>query len=204
MLIQSAAQVLDRLPALVKPAPIPLISDQYAKTIKKNAAIANDHDNVNDADDDAEASDAAESAAASSDHEDEGKPQVCPVKSYRFQVTRVKAATWKKPTAKPKSKNRKPAEPKPPKGPEAEAEADTAQAFGDYVPKDFHKRSLIFREAAKAAGHAPRAARQLWMDSDERAALLAEVPLQELKRRKFVPKECTENPFIRAGALGGC
>ena len=75
---------------------------------------------------------------------------------------------------------------------------------GEYLPHDFSKRAKQFRENAKAQGHAPRKAREMWITSEERASILKDVPLQELKRRKFVPKECTENPFVRTAALGGC
>ena len=38
-------------------------------------------------------------------------------------------------------------------------------------------------------------ASKAWMTSTKRAQLLAQMPLPELKRRRFVPKDCEENPF---------
>lgn len=37
-----------------------------------------------------------------------------------------------------------------------------------------------------------------WGSSMKRATLLMDVPMKELKRRKFVGKECKENPFKAA------
>ena len=73
------------------------------------------------------------------------------------------------------------------------------------MPGGLNKRGKEFRENAKATGHAPSTALKMWIDSPERATLHANAPLQELKRRRVVPKECTENPLIRAAArLAGC
>ncbi|CAE7513334.1 unnamed protein product, partial [Symbiodinium sp. KB8] len=186
-------QVLDRLPSIVEPAPIPLISEQYVKALRgAKAKVADANDDGDDAADDAEASDAAEHSSSDRDHEDEKKPKTSSPKSAGFRFNPVflkKAAASKKPKAKAKSKNCKP--------------SAVPLDCGDYRPHEFNKQAKLFRANAKAAGHSPATARKMWIDSKERARLLSDVPLQELKRRKFVPKECTENPFPRAVHLRG-
>ena len=43
-----------------------------------------------------------------------------------------------------------------------------------------------------------------WLACPSRAALLAAMPLAELKRRRFIPKEGSHNPFaVAVAALGG-
>ncbi|CAE7810941.1 unnamed protein product [Symbiodinium sp. CCMP2456] len=92
-------RVLDRLPSIGEPAPVPLISEQYVKTLK---------------------------GAAKGE-----KPKASPPKSAGFRFSAV---------------------------------------FLKKAKKDFNDRSKKFREDAKAAGHAPRTALKMWIDSEERSA----------------------------------
>ncbi|CAE7272164.1 unnamed protein product, partial [Symbiodinium sp. CCMP2456] len=153
--------VLDRLPTTLAPAPVPLIAEQYQKALKAAGAQGEDGD-----DSDAVATD------------DEGKPKDAPPKKpagYRFKVEPLKKDKASKPKATG-SKNQKPSKAQA-KGPK-----DAQHAYGEYLPKDFEKRAKQYRENAKAEGHAPKKALRMWIESKERASLLADLPLMELKR----------------------
>ena len=86
---------MDRLPTALAPAPVPLITEQYAKAIKRGAVKAGDDDGDND--------EASEASGA-----DEDKPKDTPQKKpagYRFNVEPLKKDKASKPKA---SKNQKP------------------------------------------------------------------------------------------------
>ena len=81
--------------------------------------------------------------------------------------------------------------------PEASAGSGSA-----YSPKIFSERYAAFLKAACQDGMRQKEAQAKWVASAERAALLSDMPLPELKRRRFVSKSCTVNPFSKA-SLGG-
>ena len=70
-----------------------------------------------------------------------------------------------------------------------------------YTPHYFNERYQVFIQKSRAEGNSYKVAVRLWTQSQERCELLAGLPLQELKRRKFVPKTCVSNPF--AASMGG-
>ena len=79
--------------------------------------------------------------------------------------------------------------------------------FGSYKPHFYSEKYRIFVQAAKNNGATCAEAKAQWISSQERANLLADMPLPELKRRRFVCKECQSNPFVHVNAkaaLGGC
>ena len=77
-----------------------------------------------------------------------------------------------------------------------------------YVPNLYGEKRLMY-----IATHAPpygnKEACKMWNSSLQKARLLAGVSLRELKKRKFVPKDTTENPFVeivkqaKLAAVGG-
>ncbi|CAE7797998.1 unnamed protein product [Symbiodinium sp. CCMP2592] len=174
-------QVLDRLPSALAPAPVPLITQQYAKAIKPLADEADDDD-----EDDEEA--VASEASELNDGEDESNTPPTKSAGYRFKVEfAIKKGSKRKAKSNPKTKRTKP----------EKAKADPEDhCYGDYLPKDFCDRGKAFRNQAKSEGHRPKVALRMWMESAERASILADLPLNELKKRRFVPKGCTENPFV--------
>ena len=80
--------------------------------------------------------------------------------------------------------------------------AASAGSGSAYCPKLFKERYAAFLKAARQDGASGKEAQAKWVASAERAALLADLPLPELKRRRFVAKSCTANPFSKAN-LGG-
>ena len=78
----------------------------------------------------------------------------------------------------------------PPK--KAEPEAVAARESAKYSPHLYAQKRMIF---IQASGLGLKEGSAAWNASSERAALLSTVPLGELKRRKFVPRGCQENPF---------
>ena len=61
-----------------------------------------------------------------------------------------------------------------------------------YSPQLYGEKRKAYIEAC---GKSYREACRDWADSMERAAILATLEVSELKRRRFVSKGCTENPF---------
>jgi len=66
---------------------------------------------------------------------------------------------------------------------------------GKYVPHEYSASRKQFISEKRLAGMAASEAEEEWKKSDVKRQLLSHVPLQELKRRKFVPKECEINPW---------
>ena len=163
------------------------------KAIKQSAGEADDDYD----EDDEEANVASEASGPKDAVEDKSKTPPNKPAGYRFKVEFVKKES------KPKAKSN----PKTNKKPEKAMADPKAQCYGQYLPKDFSKRGKLFRDQAKAQGHSPKVALRMWLESSERASILADLPLNELKRRKFVPKGCCQNPFASGNgnaALGGC
>ena len=82
----------------------------------------------------------------------------------------------------------------PPKEQVSQGDSDVYQA-GDY---NMQRMKWIENHIQTNEGVTKAAAGQAWGSSMKRATLLMDVPLKELKRRKFVGKECKENPFKAA------
>ena len=79
----------------------------------------------------------------------------------------------------------------PPKEDVAQGNSTVYQA-GDY---NMQRKKFIEEYIQTNEGGTKTMASQAWGSSVKRASLLCDVPLSELKRRRFVGKECTENPF---------
>ena len=56
-----------------------------------------------------------------------------------------------------------------------------------YKAGNFSKQRVEFINEARKGGHSYKAASAMWMNSDTRANLLADMPLREQIRRRFVP-----------------
>ena len=67
--------------------------------------------------------------------------------------------------------------------------------FQPYVPNLYSEKRLAYIEA-RAVQYGKREAAKMWNTSLQKAKMLAGVSLRELKKRKFVPKECSEDPFV--------
>ena len=103
----------------------------------------------------------------------------------------AKAEKGKK-TETPKKKAEKTKKAKdPPKEDVAQGNSTVYQA-GDY---NMQRKKFTEEYIQTNEGGTKSMASQAWGSSVKRASLLCDVPLSELKRRRFVGKECTENPF---------
>lgn len=103
----------------------------------------------------------------------------------------AKAEKGKK-TETPKKKAEKTKKDKdPPKEDVAQGNSTVYQA-GDY---NVQRKKFIEEYIETNEGSTKTVASLAWGSSVKRASLLCDVPLSELKRRRFVGKECTENPF---------
>ena len=77
-----------------------------------------------------------------------------------------------------------------------------------YVPNLYGEKRLM-HIATHAPQYGNKEASKMWNSSLQKARLLAGVSLRELKKRKFVPKDTTENPFVeivkqgKLAAVGG-
>ena len=96
---------------------------------------------------------------------------------------------------KSKPKRKSPAPKKKPK------ETKSKKTEGAAAPKETEsewKYGSIrseFIEKQRASGHGWQAAKSLWDDSEEKAKYLGAVSVPELKRRKFIGKGETVNPW---------
>ena len=73
-----------------------------------------------------------------------------------------------------------------------DCEASDSKSLQKYSPHLYAEQRKIF---IGASGKTYKEACEAWKTSAERSKLLSQVSLGELKRRKFVPKGCQENPF---------
>ena len=64
-----------------------------------------------------------------------------------------------------------------------------------YTPHRYQVLKKNFQAEQVASVLALNDAKKEWDNSEVKRQLLAAVPLQELKRRKFVPKGVTEHPW---------
>ena len=111
----------------------------------------------------------------------------------------AKAEKGKK-TETPKKKAEKTKKAKdPPKEEDVAQGNSTVYQAGDY---NMQRKKFIEEYIQTNEGGTKSMASQAWGSSVKRASLLCDVPLSELKRRRFVGKECTENPY--PGSRTGC
>ena len=75
------------------------------------------------------------------------------------------------------------------------AKASSSEGTEGYTPHIYAEKRKAFLLEAQQKGLGAGEARAAWNESREKALLLCDVSIPELKRRKFVPKGCTENPF---------
>lgn len=66
------------------------------------------------------------------------------------------------------------------------AESAVEPAHVDYKPKEFAEARLNFIKIQRAQGLSFAEASKSWSTSEERADLLADLPVSELKRRRFI------------------
>ncbi|CAE7256761.1 unnamed protein product [Symbiodinium sp. CCMP2592] len=79
---------------------------------------------------------------------------------------------------------------------EPETEELDPDLYDQYVPNLYGEKRLTYI-ATHAPQHGNKEAANMWNSSLQKARMLAGVSLRELKKRKFVPKEATENPFVK-------
>ena len=82
------------------------------------------------------------------------------------------------------------------KTPSASEDAPLDPDFEPYLPNLYSEKRLAFIDA-HAVQYGKREAAKMWNTSIQKAKMLAGVGLRELKKRKFVPKDTTENPFVK-------
>ena len=73
--------------------------------------------------------------------------------------------------------------------------SDSMQEAPVYSPHLYMEKFKIYIMAAAKEGISAKSARESWKTSLERALLLKDVSVPELKRRRFVAKGCKTNPF---------
>ena len=106
-----------------------------------------------------------------SDDDEEGEGVNAPAQSKKKKNKKQKK---KKRAAQPAKKNKN-------------VEPAKAESLGPYKPGNFSQERIRFMNEAKKEGHTHKVANDMWMASDLRASLLADMPWKEQVRRKFVP-----------------
>ena len=88
---------------------------------------------------------------------------------------------------------------KKPKAKSKPAAKRKATVGKDGKPWDYGKVRVKFIKNARSENGdlSYEDAKQLWDESSEKKNFLKDVSVQELKRRKFLPKGCTENPWAK-------
>ncbi len=67
---------------------------------------------------------------------------------------------------------------------------------GEAKPWVYNEKRLAFIKRMKDEKQIPFAeAKEMWNNSTEKGELLGSITVKELKRRKFIPKTATENPW---------
>ena len=103
-------------------------------------------------------------------------------------------------TTKPASKNSKEVKGLKKRKGNQDEQAPETPANVKYTPHLYAERRVHFIHQARADGMSLKEAQEAWHESDVKAAMLSTLSLPELKRRRFVPKGVTSNPFVaRAG-----
>ena len=169
----AAAQVLSALEALKQAPPAFAASAQYVK--KKKAASKEGPEEVED------------------QYDEELEQDLDDEEDLDMGVVRKQPKKAKKPKKKAnaKAKAKRPAKshqnkPQPPK--------TKSNAYGCYEAGKYNEAREKFM-AKHMQKMSWRDANILWGTSQEKKNLLKDVPLPELKRRRFVPKGCTDHPF---------
>ena len=75
------------------------------------------------------------------------------------------------------------------------AKASSSEGTEGYTPHLYAEKRKAFLQEAQQKGLGAGEARAAWNESMEKALLLRDVSIPELKRRKFAAKGCTENLF---------
>ena len=81
--------------------------------------------------------------------------------------------------------------------------SDSVQEAPAYSPHLYSEKFKIYMLAAGNNGISQKSARESWKTSLDRALLLKDLSVPELKRRRFVKKGCTTNPFQAIAAAAG-
>lgn len=68
---------------------------------------------------------------------------------------------------------------------------------GAYEPSVYADKRKVFMKQIRDAGHSHVVANCAWNFSQEKRALLCDVPVTELKRRRFLPAGATTNPWAK-------
>ena len=139
-------------------------------------------------------------ADAVEDAEDEEKPPApAPARTARRSLAALLSQKAPETSAESATEGPGPSKRKAP----SDKHVDVGDSEHAYKPQHFQQKRQIFVASAMADGMSYNEARSAWTGSVERARLLASVPLGELKRRRFVPKGATCNPFLAVAAGGG-
>ena len=69
------------------------------------------------------------------------------------------------------------------------------QRFGNYEPEVYKSTRLRFIEEKTGSGVSFKIAAAAWDLSDKKRDLLSGLSIPELKRRRFLPKGATRNPW---------
>ena len=72
---------------------------------------------------------------------------------------------------------------------------------GAYEPSVYADKRKLFMKQIRDAGHSHVVANCSWNLSQEKRDLLCDVPVTELKRRRFLPAGATTNPWAKKEAL---
>ena len=77
------------------------------------------------------------------------------------------------------------------------AQVKVQKESGSYVPAEFAAKRKAFIKRLRDDGHSYQIANTTWAFSAERRGLLSGLSVSELKRRKFLPRGATENPWAK-------
>ena len=111
------------------------------------------------------------------------------IKIPEDEVTPQTAAKKKK-KAMAKSKVKKKESSKP-------IQSSEASCIGEYEPSVYAEKRKIYIDNLRETGVAFNLAASAWNLSQEKRNLLCSVSVTELKRRRFLPKGATENPWAK-------
>lgn len=140
------------------------------------------------------ANDAADDGAKATGEDDDAAQTKSPKKKKKASHTTAAKTKGKKPAKKTEIAGDEeeqglavvqPSQPVAASGPAADQPA-AAEEAGTYVPGKFNQVRLDYiRKHRAATGVSFKEASNVWMSSSERASLLANVPLSQMKKRRF-------------------
>lgn len=87
-----------------------------------------------------------------------------------------------------------------PKEPEPAAGDSCGDGTGQGSTWNYNEIKTNFMGKLREDGHSFASAKEMWNNSTEKKAYLGNVPLPILKKRRFVPKDATSNPWAVLGA----